>query len=103
MLVGIKYCGGCRASFDRKAEAENTVKEMMNTGMTAKDVSFVNVADSGRCDVLLAVCGCGSLCTDVSPFETGKIIYLNESGGAVKAARELVSVLNQYRVEEGDN
>jgi len=84
-LVGIKYCGGCRTFFDRKVEVERTVDAV-------QDVSFQNAADYGSYDALLVVCGCNSLCADVSKYNAGKIIYICEEGGAVNAARILASL-----------
>ena len=92
MLIGVKYCGGCRAGFDRKAEAERTVARVKGIGAPAPGVSFVCAAPGGDYDVLLAVCGCGSLCADVSPYHAGGVVYISEAGDAVKAAEEIASL-----------
>jgi len=86
VLVGIKYCGGCRASYDRKAEADQAVK----------DLRF-EIAETGvSYDVILAVCGCRSLCADLSPYKTEKVVFISEEGGGAKAAEEIVG----YREEK---
>jgi len=86
--VGIKYCGGCRAAFDRKAEAE-LVKQ------AAPDIVFSDAADGERYDALLAVCGCRSRCADVSPYSADKTIYIHEAGGAEAASEEIKTITEE--------
>jgi len=82
--AGVKYCGGCRASYDRKAEAELAEK-------AAPGVSFSGAVEGGRYDALLAVCGCGSRCADLSPYDADRIIYISEPGGAAEAAEAITA------------
>jgi len=85
VLVGIKYCGGCKAFFDRKIEAERTVAAF-------QDGTFKNAADGESYDALLVICGCNSLCAEVSRYNTDKIIYICEAGGSTEAVKALASL-----------
>jgi len=84
--AGIKYCGGCRASFDRKAEAESVMQ-------AAPDVSFSDAADGAHYDILISVCGCSSRCADISPYSADKIIYIYEAGAAGEAAEAITATM----------
>ena len=101
MQVGIKYCGGCRASFDRKAEVDRIIDMMTEAGEAAQDVVFVSAVDNIHYDVLLAVCGCESLCADVSRCKTSNIIYLNESGSEAKVVKDIREYI-RARSEEAE-
>jgi len=89
VLVGIKYCGGCRAAFDRRAEAERTVGSVLKAGGAAKGISFVDASDGGVYDVLLAVCGCPALCADLSAYKAERIVYISSEGDAARAAQDI--------------
>lgn len=54
--VGLKYCGGCRAGYDR-VEMVGTVRERL-----AGKAEFVS-ADSEEAQMILIVSGCSSACT----------------------------------------
>lgn len=82
MPVGIKYCGGCRSAYDRKAEAERVMA-------AAPDIVFESAVPGRHYDAVLAVCGCRSRCADVSVFTADRIVYISEEGGAAAAAQEI--------------
>ncbi|MDR3304652.1 MAG: hypothetical protein LBS85_01270 [Clostridiales Family XIII bacterium] len=95
MVVGIKYCGGCRAAFRQREEAEAAVRAAESF---AADVRFVPAEEGGVYDALLIVCGCRTSCPDLSPYQyPGKAVYLNEEGGAMEAAKELFNHITAGR------
>ena len=53
--VGLKYCGGCRAGYDRVAMVDS-IRERL-----AQEVEFV-AADSEDAQMILIVTGCSSAC-----------------------------------------
>jgi len=56
--IGIKYCGGCRAGYDRVALVEELRDRL------AEKMEFVP-ADSGEAEKILLVCGCPTACAKV--------------------------------------
>jgi len=86
LLAGVKYCGGCRAAFDRKAEAEK-ISEAAAEGMV-----FEAAEEDRQYDTLLVVCGCPSRCANVSPYKAENIVYISEEGGAAEAAKEINAI-----------
>lgn len=57
MLVGVKYCGGCNASYDRSGMVEWLRQEFPS-------ITIVNAEnEAGRDpDLVLVVCGCACVC-----------------------------------------
>jgi hypothetical protein len=55
MKVGLKYCGGCRAGYDRVSLARDLGRRLDGV------VDFVE-ADSADADMILVVAGCRSAC-----------------------------------------
>ncbi len=66
MVLGLKYCGGCSARFDRVELAE-TIKQRL--GATVEWVSY----DNPEAEHLLVIAGCESACVDLEPFQGKKI------------------------------
>ena len=56
--VGLKYCGGCRAQYDRVALVDALRRRL------AGAVEFV-AADSEDAEEILIVCGCPTACAKV--------------------------------------
>ena len=80
MLAGIKYCGGCRASYDRRAEAEKAIAASVGL----QGAAYVNAVEGGRYDILLVVCGCKARCPDISRYHCKDAIYIDGPGTGVK-------------------
>ena len=80
MPAGIKYCGGCRASFDRKAEAARVISEAEGSAAGGESPVFEYAEEGGYYDVLLVVCGCRSRCPDISAYRYGRVVYIDEAG-----------------------
>ena len=85
MTTGIKYCGGCREHYDRKAAA----KEIQDG---FPDERFVFAENGGSYDELLVICGCGVKCADVSGYRAGKTIVTDSKNGIEKAKQELKDI-----------
>ena len=76
-VVGVKFCGGCREQYDRKAEFEK-----MKAGLAGVPVEFEPVKDGEEYDSLLVICGCPSRCADISRYKTdGDIITIDSKEG----------------------
>ena len=90
MLVGIKYCGGCRAAYDRKSEAEKTIAAVKDSD-EGPNIQFVSASGGESYNILLAVCGCLSRCLDISPYKADTTVYLYEEGGAADAAEKIIA------------
>ncbi|MCL1895158.1 MAG: hypothetical protein FWG03_01275 [Clostridiales bacterium] len=105
MLAGIKYCGGCRASYDRRAEADRVIAasggfqgaapvEGEDCGQGAAPVEgedggrqgvvAVNAEEGGSYDVLVVVCGCKARCPDISRYHYKSTVYIDGPGSDVK-------------------
>ncbi len=67
--VGLKYCGGCRAGYDR-VELVATIRERL-----ADKVEFVP-AHSKDADMVLIVSGCSSACTKVEDIQDRPVHYV---------------------------
>lgn len=56
MEIGIRYCGGCNASYDRKAFITNLIEDLDGTH------NFEIAKESKEYDYLILVCGCLNCC-----------------------------------------
>jgi hypothetical protein len=77
VIVRVKYCGGCNASYDRAAWVRR-VQEAFPS------ISFVH-ADEARedeRDFALVVCGCPVKCADYKDFQgsLGRFVVASQSG-----------------------
>lgn len=71
MKIGIKYCGGCNPSFDRK-QFVNLLKKEFN------DTTFED-ADRNTCyDLMLVICGCVRECANSIDYKYRKILYITK-------------------------
>lgn len=61
LRVGLKYCGGCRAQYDRVKTVEEIKKRLGDT------IEFVS-PDTPDADMILVVTGCKTACVDIEPF-----------------------------------
>ena len=78
--VGVKFCGGCREAFSRRAEF-GKVRERF-----ADDpVEFVLVEDGGAYDALLVLCGCSSCCADTSHYRAGATVKIDSEDSLMQA------------------
>ncbi len=66
LRVGLKYCGGCRAQYDR----EGFVGRIR---CALGDRIVFLPPDDPRLDFILAVMGCDSACADLSPYRNRRV------------------------------
>jgi len=59
LVIGLKYCGGCRAGYDRVALVEQIKRQLDG------QVRFVRHDDPGA-RIILAVHGCLTACADLT-------------------------------------
>lgn len=62
--IGIKYCGGCRTSYDRR-KALKIICELL-----ADECSFEPVHEEKQYDAVLVMNGCPAQCADTSRLHT---------------------------------
>ena len=72
MLTGVKYCGGCREHYDRRAAA-NRIKG----AFSATNVVFEGAENDGSYDVLLVICGCGVKCAEITGYQARKTVMVD--------------------------
>lgn len=73
--VGLKYCGGCRAQYDREAVV-NHMKEALKN-----HVEFIS-PDSREAECILVVSGCKTACADVSMFSDRRVRFITSEEDA---------------------
>ena len=80
--VGLKYCGGCRAQYDRVGLVD-TLRERL-----ADDVEFV-AADSEDAEMILIVSGCSSACTKLESVHDRPTRYVTSPADAERWIEEI--------------
>lgn len=61
LIIGLKYCGGCKPNYDRVAMVEHIRQRIA-------PMARLVPPDSEPLDLVLAVQGCPTACADVAPF-----------------------------------
>lgn len=84
IYVGLKYCGGCSAQFDRVA----LVDEIKNR--LPQDVVLIPVSDN--VDLILIVAGCESACVNTSQFGDKEIFIIFRREHAEAFTKKMVSM-----------
>ena len=77
LKVGLKYCGGCRAQYDRVELVESIRERLWGT------VQFVGYEDP-EAQAFLIVTGCRSACAHVAA-EGGRPVYTISSSAEAEA------------------
>ena len=67
--IGIKYCGGCQAFYDRGEWVRTLLDDLRKQIGEVQSVS----PDTDIADMLLIVCGCPTLCIAQCPDETAGV------------------------------
>jgi hypothetical protein len=80
--VGLKYCGGCRAGYDR-VEMVGTIRERL-----AGKAEFVP-ADSEDAEMILIVSGCSSACTQLENIQDLPVHYVTSPEDANRWLSEI--------------
>jgi len=77
LKIGVKYCGGCRAQYNR-VKAVERIKRCLG------DLIAVVTPDEEDIDLVLVVVGCETACVDMSSFH-GRHIRLIASAADADA------------------
>jgi hypothetical protein len=80
--VGLKYCGGCRAGYDRVSVVDS-IRERL-----AQEVEFVD-ADSEDAQMLLIVAGCSTACAKLDNVGELPIRYITSPEDAERWIAEI--------------
>jgi len=83
--VGIKYCGGCRAGYERPVETARVVGALNASSRYV----FEHAQPGVPYDVLLLATGCATACPSLSPYTYGRAVTITKVGGGIKAAEEI--------------
>jgi hypothetical protein len=88
--VGLKYCGGCRAGYDRVAMVDS-IRERL-----AQKVEFV-AAESEDAQMILIVTGCSTACAKLDNMSELPIRYITSPEDAERwmAQIELMSTIKE--------
>jgi len=84
--IGIKYCGGCRAGYERTREVTLVKQALEPSGRYI----FEHAAPDSDYDFLLVAAGCGTACPDLSPYTYKRVVTITAAGGGAVAADEIV-------------
>lgn len=80
--LGLKYCGGCRSTYDRKAAAE-AIKAAL------EDIYEIEIVqDNSVYDIILIVSGCTAQCANISTLPRSTLLlqlYNEDSVSGVSA------------------
>ena len=90
LLIGIKFCGGCREQYDRKG-ASRSIKD----ALSYEQIDFVEAEKGGSYDTLLVICGCPVKCADLSGYNAGKIIAVDGLNRCQQAQKELIDLIKE--------
>ncbi|MEA4816621.1 hypothetical protein SDC9_163978 [bioreactor metagenome] len=71
MKIGIKYCGGCNSTYDRKSLYDRLKSEYPNHEIEA-------VKAGKAYDLLVVLCGCKAQCADISAYSSDAIVFVTE-------------------------
>ena len=76
-LIGVKYCGGCREQYERKAEFEK-----VKAAIPDDRAIFVSAKEGEVYDSLVVICGCPVCCADISKYNvSGDTIKIDSKEG----------------------
>ncbi|MBT3319965.1 MAG: hypothetical protein HN948_10500 [Clostridia bacterium] len=82
MTVGVKYCGGCNAEYERVRAVERIKSE-------ASGHTFKPYKDGGVFDKVIVIVGCGKACAKVG--ERHEVVYIGSEADATSAIAMLKS------------
>jgi hypothetical protein len=74
-LIGIKFCGGCRAAYNRREAAERIAEAIIEK--TNNNTRYELAKEGQTYASLLVMCGCTNRCANVKPYiVNGEMIYI---------------------------
>ena len=65
-IIGIKYCGGCRVAYDRKAVCEQIGRRLAET--VTEECRLFPAVWEGSYDFMLVLCGCQTKCVSCERY-----------------------------------
>ena len=77
MKIGIKYCGGCNPSYDRKKLVEKLMKEHL-------EATFENARENIFYDVVVVINGCGRACSEHEHLKGVEKLFINSENDYLK-------------------
>jgi hypothetical protein len=83
LKIGLKFCGGCRAQYDRVGIV-NSLKERL-----ADHVEFV-AADSEDAQEIIIVSGCNTACTKLEAVHDRPTRYITSPDDAERWIKEIL-------------
>jgi 4-hydroxybutyrate CoA-transferase len=97
VIVRVKYCGGCNASYDRTALVQRLQEAFLSIEFAHASETRENGSQGDRQDFALLVCGCSVKCADCKDFQgsLGRCVVASQNDLAMacqeieKAARSL--------------
>ena len=90
MIVRVKYCGGCNASYDRTALVQRLHETFPSIEFIHASKTRENGPQGDRQDFALVVCGCPVKCADYKDFQGsfGRFVVASQNDFA-QACREI--------------
>ena len=88
ILIGIKYCGGCNASYDRTKTFEK-----IKNAFAKSEVLFENVEEKKLYDYVIVLNGCLSQCADISKIQSKNGFFSIVSPDSLKEACKNIRIL----------
>lgn len=82
MKAGLKYCGGCRAGYDRVGVV-GAIRERLG-----KEIEFV-AADDEEAAMILVIAGCSSACVEIEAGTGRPVRYIKSPEDAEKWIGEI--------------
>lgn len=70
MIIGIKYCGGCRIEYDRK----KIIEELMDD---YSSICIKEASEDESYDILMVVNGCRTACAEHGKYSSMEKIFIN--------------------------
>lgn len=72
MRCAVKYCGGCKPTFDRVAYVRD-LERRLGTPLRGAD-------PAEEYDVLYVICGCTARCADYAGYRTRQLVLVDGTG-----------------------
>lgn len=86
MKVGIKYCGGCKATYDRVENVKKLIKDFPR-------IIFEPIKENENYDIVLVVNGCKTACAGHEGLLAKEKVFLNSAGDFEKIREESLRVM----------
>ncbi|RII33993.1 hypothetical protein D2A34_12465 [Clostridium chromiireducens] len=83
MVIGIRYCGGCNASYDRKDFVTKLIKNLDSIH------NFEIAKENKEYDYLILVCGCFNCCVSHEKYISNNKIFIKSINDYTKLLSNL--------------